>query len=221
MPLSRKFELDPEQIAQSKKLNNVLHGDEYDKMISSMGYQDSGPELIQGRHKIRVAQKKYNDYFPEDATAEELAEARAAMLAKMLGRVAKDAYIEPPVYFDYGSNMSIGERFYSNYNCTFLDCALITIGDRVLLGPNVNLITATHDVDVQSRRDHVEFAAPITVGDDCWLGSGVQVMPGVTIGKGCTIGANSVVTRDIPAYSVAVGAPAKVIKTLEDPDAEK
>lgn len=221
MPLSRKFELDAEQIALSKKLNNVLHGDEYDKMISTMGYQDSGPELIQGRHRIRMAQKKYNDYFPEGATPDELAEARTAMLEKMLGRVGKGAYIEPPVFFDYGYNMSVGERFYSNYNCTFLDCALITIGDRVLLGPNVNLITATHDVDVQSRRDHAEYAAPITVGDDCWLGSGVQVMPGVNIGKGCTIGANSVVTKDIPPYSVAVGAPARVIKTLEDPDAEK
>ncbi|KAG5361834.1 putative acetyltransferase C18B11.09c [Yarrowia sp. C11] len=218
MGLSRKFELDQEQIAQSKKLNNVLHGPEYDKMISSMGYQDAGPELVQGRHRIRMAQKKYNDFFPEDVGPDELAEKRTEMLEKMLGKVGKGAYIEPPVFFDYGNNMSIGERFYSNYNCTFLDCALITIGDRVLLGPNVNLITATHDVDVQSRRDHVEYAAPITIGDDCWLGSGVQVMPGVNIGKGCTIGANSVVTRDIPAYSVAVGAPARVIKSLEDPD---
>ncbi|KAG5358594.1 putative acetyltransferase C18B11.09c [Yarrowia sp. B02] len=220
MPVLRKNELDREQIAQSKTLNNVTHGPDYDKMISSMGYMDLAPELIQGRHKIRMAQKKYNDYFPDNASPMEMFEGRVALLDKMLGKMGKQTYIEAPVFFDYGCNMSVGDNFYANYNCVFLDCALITIGDRVLLGPNVSLITATHDVEVQSRRDHIEFAAPITIGDDCWLGSGVQVMPGVNIGKGCTIGANSVVTKDIPDYSVAVGIPAKVTKKLEDPDAK-
>lgn len=220
MPTARQFELNQEEIAKSKKLNNVPKGEDYDKMISSMGYHDWAPELVEGRHKIRMAQKKFNDYFPEGSTPDQLLEGRTELLHKMLGHVGKGTYIEPPIFFDYGSNFSCGEKFMANFNCTILDCALVTVGDRVLFGPNVSLITATHDVDVQPRRDGIEYAAPIVIGNDCWLGAGVQVMPGVTIGNGCTIGANSVVTKDIPPYSVAVGIPARVTKTLEDPDAK-
>ena len=91
----------------------------------------------------------------------------------------------------------------------------MTIGDRVKCGPNVSLLTATHDVDPQSRRDQVEFALPISIGDDCWLGAGVMVLPGVSVGKGCTVGAGSIVTRDLPDWSVAYGSPAKVVRTVE------
>ena len=99
-----------------------------------------------------------------------------------------------------------------------LDCAHITIGDRVLFATGVSLITATHETSLQSRRDNVEYAEPITIGDDCWLGANVTILPGVTIGKGCTIGAGSVVSRSIPDYSVAVGVPARVIKKVDPID---
>lgn len=218
MPSGRKFALNDVEIAKSRTLNHVPHNEHYDKMISSMGYHEYEPQLVKARHDIHVAQKKYNDYFPEDISPEQLKKDRHDMLSKVLGKIGENTYIEPPVFFDYGCNFSSGKDFAANYNCVFLDCALITIGDRVLMGPGVKLITATHDVEVDTRRDGVEYASPITIGDDCWLGSGVQVMPGVTIGNGCTIGAGSVVTKDVPPFSVAVGIPAKVVRTVEDPD---
>jgi acetyltransferase-like isoleucine patch superfamily enzyme len=95
-----------------------------------------------------------------------------------------------------------------------LDCALVTIGNRVQFGPFVSIFAATHETEVQSRRDGIEFARPVVIGDDCWIGGNTTVMPGVTIGKGCTIGAGSVVTRDIPDFSVAIGSPARVVKTV-------
>lgn len=101
------------------------------------------------------------------------------------------------------------------YSTVILDCAQVTLGDRVFLGTGVSLITATHETSLQSRRDNIEYAEPITVGDDCWIGANVTVLPGVTIGKGCTIGAGAVVTKDVPDYSVAVGVPARVIKKVE------
>lgn len=95
-----------------------------------------------------------------------------------------------------------------------LDCGLVTIGNRVLFGPFVSIFAATHETEVQSRRDGIEYAKPVSIGDDCWIGGNVTIMPGVTIGKGCTIGAGSVVTKDIPDFSVAIGSPARVVKKV-------
>jgi acetyltransferase-like isoleucine patch superfamily enzyme len=102
-----------------------------------------------------------------------------------------------------------------------LDCSLVTIGKRVMIGPNVSIFAATHETGVQNRRDFVEYADEVVIGDDCWIGGHVVILPGVTIGKGCTIGASSVVTKDIPAWSVAIGSPARVVKKVEEvPDVE-
>jgi len=98
-----------------------------------------------------------------------------------------------------------------------LDCGLVTIGDRVMFGPFVSIYAATHETEVQSRQDNIEFAREVTIGDDCWIGGNVVILLGVVIGKGCTIGAGSVVTKSVPDYSVAIGSPAKVIKTVEPP----
>jgi acetyltransferase-like isoleucine patch superfamily enzyme len=95
-----------------------------------------------------------------------------------------------------------------------LDCALVTIGNRVMFGPNVSIYAATHENEVESRRQNIEYARPVTIGDDCWVGGNVTIMPGVTIGKGCTIGSGSVVTKDIPEFSVAIGSPARVVKKV-------
>ena len=95
-----------------------------------------------------------------------------------------------------------------------LDCGLVTIGNRVMFGPFVSIFAATHEVEVQSRRDEIEYAKPVTIGDDCWIGGNTTIMPGVTIGKGCTIGAGSIVTKSIPDFSVAIGSPAKVVRLL-------
>lgn len=107
--------------------------------------------------------------------------------------------------------------------CSFRvhDSAPVTIGNGVLIAPNVTIVTERHDIEIQSRRDGVVYAQPVTIGDGCWIGVGVTILPGVTIGKGCVIGAGAVVTRDIPSYSVAWGVPARVQKKVEDPDSVK
>lgn len=161
----------------------------------------------------------YNNHFPSDASPESLVADREAMLTSILGRVGPGVFIEPPLSIDYGCNISLGDNVYANFNLVILDCGMVTIGHRVLFGPNVSIFAATHETDVQSRRDGVEYAKPVTIGDDCWIGGNVSIMPGVNIGKGCTIGAGSVVTKDIPSFSVAMGSPARVVKQVaEVPD---
>lgn len=206
---------DHDTIAFAKTLENTPWCDDYEKMISGMLYTCTAPELIQGRFRARQLMHKYNNTFPEDATPDSLTADRETMLKQIMGSVGGNAFIEPPLNIDYGCNISIGKDFYSNFNLVILDCGLVTIGDRVLFGPFVSIFAATHEVGVQSRRDGVEYARPVSIGDDCWIGGNVTIMPGVTIGKGCTIGAGSVVTRNIPDFSVAVGSPAKVVKTVE------
>lgn len=136
------------------------------------------------------------------------------MLQNFIGEVGEDAYIEPPFTVDYGCNLRLGDRFYANFNLVVLDCGLVTIGARAMFGPNVSIFAATHEVEIQSRRDNIEYAKPVVVGDDCWIGGHVVILAGVTIGDGVTIGAGSVVTKDIPSWSVAVGNPARVIKKV-------
>ncbi|KAL2692544.1 hypothetical protein Neosp_002954 [[Neocosmospora] mangrovei] len=202
-------------IEVAKTLNNTPWCDEYEKMISGVAYDCLAPELVMGRFKARKIMHKFNNHFPDDATPESLSAEYTEMLQKVLGKAGEGTWIEPPMTVDYGCNISVGKRFYSNFGLVVLDSALVTIGDRVMFGPSVTIITATHDTDVQSRRDLGEYAKGVTIGDDCWIGSNAIIMPGITIGKGSTIGAGSVVTRDIPEFSVAVGSPAKVIKKLQ------
>jgi maltose O-acetyltransferase len=135
-----------------------------------------------------------------------------------VGHLGEGAYVKPPLSVDYGENISLGDRVFVNYNLTALDVAAITIGDDCLLGPNVQLLTPTHPVAIEPRRDKLEAALPITLGRNVWLGGGVIVCPGVTIGDNSVVGAGSVVTRDIPANVVAVGNPARVIREISDAD---
>jgi maltose O-acetyltransferase len=143
-----------------------------------------------------------------------------SILAELLGHLGEDAYVKPPLFVDYGENISFGARSFANYNLVALDVAPIRIGEDCQIGPNVQLLTPTHPVDPQPRRDKLEAARPITIGDNVWIGGGVIVCPGVTIGDNSVIGAGAVVTKDIPANVVAVGNPARVIRTIEDEEAE-
>ncbi|KAJ8133412.1 hypothetical protein O1611_g215 [Lasiodiplodia mahajangana] len=205
---------DPAAIETAKSLANVLWGEEYEKMISGMAYNPRSPELRAVQLKARQFLNKYNAHFPEDATRESLVKDREEMLKGVMGRVGKGVYIEPPINVDYGCNIQIGDNFYSNFHLVILDSGLVTIGDRAHFGPFVSIFSATHDTDVQSRRDNIQYTKPVTIGDDCWIGGNTTILAGVTIGKGCTIGAGSVVTRDIPDFSVAVGSPARVVKNV-------
>jgi maltose O-acetyltransferase len=139
---------------------------------------------------------------------------RRTLLETLLGSIGEDTEIRPPLYVDYGRQITIGARCFANFGLVALDVASITIGDDVQIGPNVQLLTPTHPVDPEPRRQKWEAAQPITIGDNVWLGGGVVVLPGVTIGQNTVVGAGSVVTRDLPADVVAVGNPARVVRAL-------
>ncbi|MGO1560700.1 MAG: sugar O-acetyltransferase [Actinomycetaceae bacterium] len=142
------------------------------------------------------------------------------LLEKLLGGLGEEAFVKPPLFVDYGENITIGARTFVNYNLTALDVAAITIGADCQIGPNVQLLTPTHPLAPQPRRDKLEAASPIVIEDNVWLGGGVIVCPGVTIGKDSVVGAGSVVTRDIPAGVVAVGNPARVLRSIADDEAQ-
>ena len=140
---------------------------------------------------------------------------RRRLLEELLGAVGEGTEIRPPFYVDYGSQIRIGARCFANFGLVALDVAPITIGDDVQIGPNVQLLTPTHPVETEPRRAKWEAAEPITIGDNVWLGGGAIVLPGVTIGENTVVGAGSVVTRDLPPDVVAVGNPARVVRTLD------
>jgi maltose O-acetyltransferase len=173
-------------------------------------YDPLRPELVEARRRARRLLTRYN------ATTEERAAERASLLRELLARVGDDAWIEPAFFCDYGTNTSIGDRFYANTGCVLLDSAAVTIGDRVLLGPSVQLYAATHPLEPELRAQGLEYAEPISIGDDVWIGGGAIVLPGVTVGDGAVIGAGSVVTTDVPAGAVVAGNPARVIRSLEE-----
>lgn len=140
-------------------------------------------------------------------------------LAELVGDLGEGAYVKPPLFVDYGENIRIGARTFINMNLTALDVLPITIGEDCQIGPNVQLLTPIHPIDPTPRRDKLEAGAPITIGDNVWLGGGVIVLPGVTIGENSVIGAGAVVTKDIPANVVAVGNPCRVIRHIGQTDA--
>ena len=143
---------------------------------------------------------------------------RRQLLEQLLGSVGEGTEIRPPFYVDYGTHIGIGARCFANFGLVALDVAAITIGDDVQIGPNVQLLTPTHPVEPEPRRQKWEAARPIAIGNNVWLGGGVIVLPGVTIGDNTVVGAGSVVTRDLPADVVAVGNPARVVKSLPTPE---
>ena len=164
----------------------------------------------------RIAQRAVQlaDAYHRAAVADE--SAARPLLVQLVGTLGEGAFVKPPLFVDYGENLHIGARTFINYNLTALDVATITIGEDCMIGSSVQLLTPTHPIDPAPRRAHLEAARPITIGDNVWIGSGVIVCPGVTIGDNAVIGAGSVVTRDIPADMVAVGSPARVIRSVDE-----
>jgi maltose O-acetyltransferase len=167
------------------------------------------PQLVQERRRARDLCKALNDSRDDEQ------EKRAEIIHQLFGAIGENTWIEPPFYCDYGGNTTLGDSVYFNFNCVLLDVAPVDIGSRVLFGPNVQIYTATHPVDYQERRSGLEFARPITIGEDVWVGGGAIICPGVTIGSRSVIGAGSVVTRDIPADVFAAGNPCRVLRHLD------
>ncbi len=148
-------------------------------------------------------------------------ENRKKILRKLLGKVSDSAVILSPFNCDYGYNISVGENFFSNYNCTILDGTKVTFGDNVFIAPNCCFSTAGHAIDAEQRNKGLEIAWKITVGDNVWIGANVVVLPGVTIGSNTVIGAGSVVTKDIPSGVIAVGNPCRVMREITEQDKYK
>ncbi|MGY1779739.1 sugar O-acetyltransferase [Geodermatophilus sp. SYSU D01036] len=180
-----------------------------ERMLAGDLYVADDPELAEANAAALDLVAVYN------ATSARQRSLRRELLGRLLGAVGEGTEIRPPLYVDYGSNLRVGARCFANFGLVALDVAAITIGDDVQIGPNVQLLTPTHPVEPGPRRDKWEAAEPITVGDNVWLGGGVVVLPGVTIGADTVVGAGSVVTRDLPAGVVAVGNPARVVRELD------
>ncbi|WP_449060717.1 sugar O-acetyltransferase [Planomonospora algeriensis] len=180
-----------------------------ERMLAGDLYIADDPELTE--HHLRAMDLM--DAF--NTTSAREPQERRRLLTELLGAVGEDTEIRPPLRVDYGSHIRIGARSFANFGLVALDVAPIVIGDDVQIGTNVQLLTPTHPVDPEPRRAKWEAAKPITIGDNVWLGSGAIVLAGVTIGENTVVGAGAVVTRDLPANVVAVGNPARVIRTIE------
>ena len=181
---------------------------EMEKMRSGDMYMITDPEVQASGRRAKDLCRRLLAMTPYD-------EEFRRLISELIPGIPSNVTICPPFFCDYGSGIILGDNVFINYNCVFLDSGLITLGDNVLIGPNCQLLTPIHPFDSVERRLPKERALPITIGADSWLGGGVTVCPGVNIGKGCIIGAGSVVTKDIPDFSLAAGNPATVKRHLK------
>ena len=182
---------------------------EKEKMIAGKMYDPLDKQLVEDRLQTRLLIKALNE-TREDDIAE-----RSRILRELIPNAAPDLWLQLPFYCDYGYNLNIGQRVFFNFNCVVLDVAPVTIGSRTLFGPNVQIYTATHPMNHMQRASGLEYAKPITIGEDVWVGGSAVICPGVTIGDRSVIGAGSVVTRDIPTDVFAAGNPCRVIRPIE------
>ena len=182
---------------------------EKEKMLNGELYDANYDEaLIAERQAVKELCYEYNNLRPSQV------EERKELMKKILKTDRDDFWIEQPFVCDYGYNIEVGKNFYTNHNVVILDAAKVKFGDNVFIAPNCGFYTAGHPIDAESRNAGLEYAKPIEVGNDVWIGGNVVVLPGVKIGSNVVIGAGSVVTKDIPSNSVAVGNPCRVIKSL-------
>lgn len=196
---------------------NVM--DEFDKMINGKIYDPNDKKILKLRQKAHKICLEYNKLDECDSSRNEL-------IKELLGQKT-NAFFQGPIYFDYGINFKVGKNFYANFNFTCLDVSIINIGNNVFVGPNCSIVTPMHPFLYSERNLYVndknittdkEYSKPITIGSNCWLASNVTIIGGVNIGEGCVIGAGSVVTKDIPPFSLAAGNPCKVIRKIDEND---
>jgi maltose O-acetyltransferase len=186
----------------------VVNISQREKMLKGELYLASDPELKELRNRARLLWQRFNTTSPLEE------DERNHILLELLGKIEAGVQIEPPFYCDYGQQIELADGVYINMNCIFLDPAFIRIGSQTLIGPNVQLYTAFHPLDAETRVSGPELALPISIGKRVWIGGGTIVLPGVSIGNDTTIGAGSVVTQDIPERVVAVGNPCRIIRSL-------
>lgn len=185
---------------------------EKEKMLGGELYDPLDQQLSDERLQARLLIKRLND-SREDETEE-----RKRILKELIPNAGEDLWLQPPFYCDYGTNITTREKVFFNFNCVVLDVAPVIIGSRTLFGPNVQIYTATHPISHKERASGLEYAKPITIGEDVWIGGSAVICPGVTIGHRSVIGAGSVVTKDIPADVFAAGNPCRIIRPLAPED---
>ena len=185
---------------------------EKEKMLSGQMYDATDPQLRAERRRTRDLCKTLNDSHDNEQAL------RKRIIRELFGKTGDAIWIEPPFYCDYGTNITLGSRVFFNYNCVILDPASVIIGSDVLFGPAVQVYTATHPLSASERRSWREFAQPVEIGSDVWVGGGAIICPGVHIGSRSVIGAGSVVTNDIPEDVFAAGNPCRRIRHLNDQD---
>ncbi len=186
---------------------------EKEKMLAGKLYSAVDSQLLEELTVVKDIIHDYNLLRPSEMQKGKGKE----ILKGLLGHIADDKIlIVQPFYCDYGKQISVGKRFFANFNFTVLDEAAVTIGDDCFIGPNVSIYTACHSTNPIERNSRKEWAEPVTIGNNVWIGGSVTILPGVTIGDNVTIGAGSVVTKDIPSNSIAVGNPCAVVKTIQD-----
>lgn len=184
-------------------------------MLAGLLYNHRDPELRADFVRGKGITVEYN------CTTVAQQERRRELLEELFESVGENVHIEPPFHCDYGCHISVGDNFYANYDCVFLDVCKVKIGNHVMFGPRVSVFAAGHPIDAFVRDDaQLEFGKPITIGNHVWVGGGTIINPGVTIGDNSVIGAGSVVVRDIPPNSVAVGNPCRVIREIGKADKE-
>lgn len=178
------------------------------RMLAGELYMASDPELTSEHLRAQAILAKFN------ATAADAADERRILLTELFDSLGEETVVKPTLRCDYGDNISTGARTFVNYDCVFLDCNRIAIGDDVQIGPGVHIYTATHPIAAEARRSGLEYARPVSIGNGVWLGGGAIVCPGITIGDNAVVGAGSVVTRDLPGNVVAAGNPCRIIRRL-------
>ncbi|MBR2237708.1 MAG: sugar O-acetyltransferase [Prevotella sp.] len=182
---------------------------EKEKMLAGETYSAVDPQLLEELTEVKEIIHDYNLLSPSEI------QKGKEILRGLLGHIADDEFlIVQPFYCDYGKQISVGKRFFANFNFTVLDEARVTIGDGCFIGPNVSIYTACHSTDPMERNSRREWAEPVTIGNNVWIGGSVTILPGVKIGDNVTIGAGSVVTKDIPSNCVAISNPCKVVKSI-------
>lgn len=182
---------------------------EKEKMLAGEIYDANNDlQLIAERDECKNYCFDFNNTHPSNK------EKRKKLIGQLLGKTGENFLVEQPFYCDYGYNIELGENFYSNHNLIILDEAKVIFGDNVFIGPNCSFYTAGHPLDIEQRNKGLEYARPISIGNNVWIGGGVTLLPGVTIGNNTTIGAGSVVTKNIPSNVLAAGNPCRIIRHL-------